>query len=364
MNQTVKNLYLILFLVLPVWAFADTESGSYLKIEKKKVLKKNYTVNADATLKIQNKYGSVDVISWSQNRVEIEVTITVSGSSESKVMSRLDRISVDFSGEPGYVSARTIVDKMSSGWFNFGSNVNFQIDYKVKMPVTNKAILNNDYGTITLNELKGKARIDCDYGKVIIGSLYHAENEISIDYTSNSSIDYINGGTIEADYSGLTVDKARNIELEADYTDMTFENIEKLEFECDYGKLRVEKSNVVTGNGDYLTMRFGMVFKKLDLESDYGSIRVKKIMKGFETVNINGDYTGINLGIDKSADFDFEVVTSYAGFSYDFDDARINFTKRIKKNTSGFYFGNVGAPGSGAKITIDSDYGTVKWTTF
>ena len=53
--------------------------------EKSKTIKKEFDVNSDALLRINNKYGNVETISWDQNRVEIEVTITVSGNNESKV---------------------------------------------------------------------------------------------------------------------------------------------------------------------------------------------------------------------------------------------------------------------------------------
>ncbi len=96
--------------------------------------------------------------------------------------------------------------------------MNYQINYKVKVPVTNSVDLSNDYGTITLNEIKGKAEINCDYGKILIG-VYHTENNnINIDYTSNSEIEFMNGGTINADYSKFRIEKAKSVELNADYT--------------------------------------------------------------------------------------------------------------------------------------------------
>lgn len=58
----------------------------------------------------------------------------------------------------------------------------------------------------------------CDYGKMIIGELYAFHNILNFDYTSNSSIEYIKGGTITADYSGFEIEKAGEIELNADYT--------------------------------------------------------------------------------------------------------------------------------------------------
>ncbi len=354
-----KKLLKILFLVclVPLVGLANTNpvKGKY---EKTKTINKEFTVNADALVKINNKYGNLDVVTWAENRVVIEVKITVNGNNEEKVNARLDRITVDFSSSKSEVTAKTVLQKSSSGWFNNNNNMNYEINYTVKMPVTNDANLINDYGTITLSELRGKANINCDYGKVIIGSLYHEDNKINMDYTSNSEIEYINSGTIRADYSSLNVEKAKSIELIADYTNTSFENIENLDFNCDYGKIEVNNGNVIVGNGDYLTMRFGTIHKKLKIVSDYGGIRINKLMKGFESVSIHTDYTQIKIGLESDISFKFTAKLSYAGF--DIDAENVNYYKKIVKSSSKYYEGYVNKENSSSLIEIESDYGSVK----
>jgi hypothetical protein len=342
--------------MLPLVGFANPNpiKGKY---DKSKTIKKEFTVNADALLKISNKYGNLDVITWNENRVVIEVKITVSGNSEEKVSSRLDKIDVKFESSRSEVYAKTVIEK-SSGWFSSNNNMSYQIDYKVKMPITNEANLTNDYGTISLNELKGKAKINCDYGKILIGSLFHEDNSINIDYTSNSVIEFMNTGTINADYSKIRVEKAKSIKLNADYTTTVIENIEDLNFSCDYGNIEVGNGNSINGNGDYLTMRFGKVYKKFILEADYGGLRINKLMKGFETVKINSDYTGIKIGLDDAINFNFKVNLSYGGLNLDTDN--VNYVKKVVKSSSKYYEGYVKSENSGSTVEISSDYGSVK----
>lgn len=358
MKNKITHIILSIFLIIPMLINANThpKKGKY---EKSKNIKKEYKVNADALVKINNRYGNVDVISWNENRVVIEVKITVDGNDEKKVIAKLDRIDVEFENSSREVSAKTIIEKSSSSWFKLSSsNVNFQINYKVKMPVTNDADLVNDYGSISLNELKGKAKINCDYGKILIGSLYHADNSINIDYTSNSNIEFMNSGSINADYSKLTIEKAKKIDLNADYTTTVFENIEDLSFNCDYGKIQVDNGNVIIGNGDYLTMRFGTIYKILKVDADYGGIRVDKLKKGFDSVEIDSDYTGIKIGLEPDISFNFIVKMSYGGFSYDEDNA--TFIKKVIKSSDKYYEGYVNDEHTNATINIDSEYGSVK----
>ena len=356
MNKRIQ-LLIVMFMVAPMLSMANPIKGKW-DYEKTKTIKKEFDVNADALLSIKNKYGNVDVISWDQNRVEIEVTITVSGNNESKVIDRLSKINVNFQNSRSAVSAKTDIDNGSKSWYNSKNKMNYQIDYKVKVPVTNSVDLNNDYGTISLNEIKGKAEINCDYGKILIGSLYHANNSINIDYTSDSEIELMNGGSINADYSKFRIEKAKKIELNADYTDSEFVEIEDLNFVCDYGKIVVDQANNIEGNGDYLTIRLGTIYKNLSIDADYGGIKVSKLMKGFESVRIHSDYAGIKIGMDNDIAFDFIGKSSYGGFDIEGDN--VTYLKKEVKSTSKYYEGFVKQQNSGAKIDISSEYGSVK----
>lgn len=355
-----KQLHILLAMamVIPMLCMANPDKKTW-DYEKTKKIKKEYNVNANALLRINNKYGNVDVISWDQNRIEIEVTITVKGDNESKVISRLEQIDVNFTNSPSEVSAKTVLGNSSNNWFKSNNNnMNYQIDYKIKMPVTNNANLTNDYGTISLNEIKGKADINCDYGKILIGSMFHADNSINIDYTNDSEIEFMNGGSINADYSKFSLAKAKKIDLNADYSDSVFENIEELNFSCDYGKVEVESGNIVEGSGDYLTMRFGTIYKKLNINADYGGVRVDKMMKGFDSIIINSDYAGIKIGLDDDVSFNFIAKLSYGGFNYEGEN--ITYLKKVVKSSSKYYEGFVNKENSGSTVEISSEYGSVK----
>ena len=356
-----KQLYkLILALLLIPIAMNANDPGKF-KHEKSKS-KKEFSVNADATLKVDNRYGNVDVISWNENRIVIEVKITVSGDNEEKVEKQLDMIEVEFEDNRSLVSAKTIIDKNKSSWsWNWGrkSNVNYEINYKIKVPITNNANLINDYGSISLNELKGDASINCDYGSIIIGDLYSNNNKINIDYTNNSSIGFMKGGSINADYSKFTIEEAGNVKLNADYTTSAFEKIHDLSYNCDYGSLTVQNAKSVVGNGDYLTVKLGSVSNSVKIDADYGSIRIENLMNGFKSVDISSSYTGIKIGIPENASFNFELQLSYAGFKR--DEGMFNLTKQIVKSSSKYYEGYANKPNSDSFIKINSDYGSVSF---
>ena len=205
--KTILFKIIAVLLIIPIFSFANDKRGKY---KKTKTISKEYKVNADALLKISNRYGNVDITSWNENRVVFEIEITVRGNNEDKVEDKLDGITVDFNSSQYEVNAKTIINKnKSNSWFSwFGSNnsnLNYKINYKVKMPISNDLNVFNDYGSIYLNELDGNASINCDYGKIVIGSLNNTDNKINTDYSRNSTIEYINGGKINADYFSVKI---------------------------------------------------------------------------------------------------------------------------------------------------------------
>tara|TARA_R110000796_G_scaffold35017_3_gene90217 strand:- start:202620 stop:203711 length:1092 start_codon:yes stop_codon:yes gene_type:complete len=359
-----KQLYkytAILLLIIPFSLFAN--DGKFNgKHTKEKTIKKEYNVNADALLKVSNSYGNLNITSWNENRVVIEVHIKVNGNNEEKVQKKLDEINVDFEASNSMVSARTIFDSNKSSWnWNWGNNnnVNMQIDYNIKVPVKNSVNLNNDYGSIILDRIDGHAKIACDYGRLEIGELHGRNNELSFDYTSKSTIGYINSGKISADYSGFTIEKAGDLQVSADYTNSTIIKMDNLSYSCDYGKIDVGELKNIDGNGDYINVKLGTVHGNVNITSDYGGIQINEMAQDAGNINIRTDYTGIKIGYNSNYHFNFEINTEYAGVSGK-DDFEINISR--EKSSEKYYKGYYGSSNSGNNVTISSDYGGISFS--
>lgn len=358
---------LILLLVFPAIVMATPNNhdknwkGKYTK-EKK--IKKEYDVNSDATLNIQNDYGNLELTTWNENRIVIEVIIKTNGDDEEKVQEKLNDITVDFSGTSNLVTARTRFskDNGSSNWWSSWTsggrnNVNKEVNYIVKLPATNNVDLDNDYGGISIDVLQGRAKIDCDYGKITIGELMAEDNYITFDYSSGCTFDYIKSAVIDADYSGYTIEEVENIKIDTDYTSGKIIKAKNVEYNSDYGGLEVMTVNNIKGDGDYFSLKLGDVYGNVQINADYGSIKVDTVKKGAGNIDLEGDYTGIKLGYDAAYEFTFDIDLSYAGFS---GTDGLEFTLQDKSSYSKRYAGYNGSKNAKNRVRISSDYGGVK----
>ncbi|MGB7784471.1 MAG: hypothetical protein WBL27_00070 [Salinimicrobium sp.] len=357
------TLYKLLFALLLVPAISFANNGYKGKYTEQKKIKKEFKVGPQDLLKIDNSYGNIDITTWNENRVVIEVLIETNGNDEDKVKDRLKEIDVDFRQTGGMVSAETLLEKNHNGgsWlsslFGSSSNVNIKINYRVKAPATNSVDLSNDYGSINLDKLDGNAKISCDYGRLLIGELNGDNNYLSFDYTDNSNIGYMKRGKISADYSEFTIDEAGTLELSADYTESNIQKVENIKFSCDYGSLKIDKLKNMRGTGDYLGVKLGNVYGSLDLRMDYGSLSVEKVMAGLKQMDVNTDYTSIKIGYDKEAPFRFEVSTEYGGIKGLGKGFTVN--KRIDSGSDNYYEGYYLSGNSGGTIKVESSYGSV-----
>jgi hypothetical protein len=353
-----KSIYKItlILLLFPLIAIANNDKKKH---EKNRVIKKEFSVNADAKISLNNRYGNLNIITWDKNRVEIEVTITVKGDEVDAVEDKLSSIRIAFNANASFVEAKTIIDnkKNSWSWWKKSENINYTINYVVKMPTTNSVNLDNEYGNIFLDKISGKATINCDYGKISIGELLANNNSINLDYCATSTINYMKSGDINIDYSKLNINTSEKLSVNADYSTIKLEETKSADFNSDYGSISVADADDISINSDYVSMRLGTVRKNLDIDTEYGSVTVKNLANGFENVIINGQYTGIRIGVEPNAVFNFELDLQYAGFKR--DDDKIELFKNISKTNKKQYEGKYGKGNTNSKLLIKSQFGGV-----
>ncbi len=347
-----KTFKTFLFLFLTTGLF----NGVAQKKEQKEI-HKEIEVKPGVLVEIENKFGDLNISSWEENRVVIDIVISVKGFNENKIEEKLEDITVYFDLKPDHIVAKTkIEDHWNFKLFN-NSRLSYKIDYTIKMPRSGEVDLQNDYGSIVLNALDGKATISCDYGKLLIGELNADNNFIAFDYTNNSSFEFIRGGTIHADFSGFEVEEAGKIDIKADYTSSEFKTIQELNYQNDYGKLIVDQINKISGNGDYLTLKVGTLFKELKLNNEFGVIRIERIMPSATAFEIESEFTGIQVGISQDWDFHHEIDIEFASLKSDLDLIHnINRLESMKKYYKGYY----GNENSKNTFKITSEFGSAK----
>lgn len=139
---------LILFILIPFLGFSNDDTF----ISKQKSIKKTYIVNSNAGIDIDNKYGNITVSTWDEDKIDLEITIKVTGGNENWVNEKLNSIDVDITALKSMVTAITKIG--NSSLKSKGSSNCFEINYVIKIPKNGTVKLNNKYGNIAKNKFR------------------------------------------------------------------------------------------------------------------------------------------------------------------------------------------------------------------
>ncbi|MFZ0598894.1 MAG: hypothetical protein WAM46_18050, partial [Flavobacterium sp.] len=281
---------LILLLLIPLLGFSNDDTF----VSKQKNIKKTYIVNSSAGIDIDNKYGNITVSTWDEDKIDLDITIKVSGGNEDWVNEKLNSIDINITALKSLVSAVTTIG--NSSLKSKGSGNSFEINYVIKIPKNGSVKLNNKYGNITTFNLESTTDIACKYGKIILGKLNGDSNRIEIGYSQNSSIDYIKSGNIEARYSGIKINEAGNLNLDANYTDVFLQEGQNIKCKGNYGTFKFQKINSLVGSSNYVTIAIAEISSNLNIDATYSKINVESLNEKSKNVNINTGYTNVSLG--------------------------------------------------------------------
>lgn len=359
MKQQIQYKIFLYLLLIPFISAGSTGINT-TKTSKEKTIKKSFNVSSNTTLKVDNSFGNVNIITWDENRVEFDITITVSGNNDDKVEERLEGIDIEFSSSSSMVSAITKIEKNKNSWWNWGKKMNLkmEIDYVIKMPMTNNVDLRNKFGSINLDKLKGSSKIRCDHGKITTKELLSNTNDISFNHTRDSYFEYIKDGEISTTHSSFTVAKTENLKLRAQHTRSVIEVAENVDYRCSHGSLKVDNVNLIEGNSSHLTTRIGTLFKNADLKTSHGSLKITRIGSKANSIEIESQFTGLSIGYDASFNFNFDLELQFGSLR---DSEGFNFINKEVDRHEKRYQGYYGSKDSGGMVKVSSEHGSVSF---
>lgn len=106
-----KSAYNKGLLLLPILLLSVTLTAQ----EVTKEFHEEYNAGSNSTLQLSNKYGDVVIDSWDQDKVVIDVKVTVEMPNRERAQELIQYINVDFAQNGDVISAKTVIDDR----FNF-----------------------------------------------------------------------------------------------------------------------------------------------------------------------------------------------------------------------------------------------------
>ncbi len=309
--------YKILLLLLCSLLSSTTLLADKYDVEKIKTIEKEFVVNSDALVHIDNKFGKVHIDTWDQNLVKVLIEISVLEKDEERATERINNIEVEIHESTSEVAFKTLIEENDKWYKNMNWNSGgdkhhkIQINYTIQMPHTANLKLSNKYGNAYVGNLEGTANISIKYGNLKAENLNGSEGVLELGY-SNADIEAFRNVVAEIKYSDVEITKSENMLLNCKYSDVEIEQVDFLDSEFKYGKLELESVISLEGEFKYSGVEIGELLNDLDLEISYGpNFQIDYIPAAFESIDIEANFTSVVLRFDEASSFELDAEASY-----------------------------------------------------
>lgn len=312
MKKHIKLLSSIsLFLSLAQPLFTQAANGEE-DVRKKKTINRSYNVTADDKLEIENQFGNVRVATWDQNQITVDIEIGVRASTEEKAKEIMDELDVKEVKSGRIISFKTKVGEIHN---NDGKrhgkeddDRSFYIDYVVRMPASNRLMVENSFGKTEIGDFKGLCTLTSKFGSLSTGKLDNVD-AIDVEFGKAYIAEVANGRVV----------------------------------------FKFNKES-----------RIGKVNGNVKINSEFSHNVMFNVADNIQDLNISESYSTVRMVVTKSLSAQIDVHTSFGSFH---NESEYNIRERRDNEDSGPHFDKdySGQAGDGkARIKIKSSFGTVR----
>ncbi|MFP4059824.1 MAG: hypothetical protein ACLFUC_05020 [Bacteroidales bacterium] len=340
---------LALLLTCEIHSQTFTESKH---VEKKFRLGKNTTVD------ITNKYGKVHVSTWEKDSVLFRIDLLVKSSSIEKLESTFESIDFDFSKTEYYVLAKTIIQSKTGGIISeivnlaesmFTQTNHITIDYHVTLPDDISLKIENKYGDIYIDDYKGNFTLTLSNGDLKAGNLT-GRSIIDLSF-GDGIITSIDKCKMSISYGDLSIRQVEDLQVNSKSSKITLETVEFINMDSKRDKYNMHNVGKIFGDTYFSDIMLFNINREISLDMKYGLLSVDEINKNFSLVNLNTEYTDVNIYLKPQSSYYLDVTH---GKEVNLRYPRVDNIqeKKISDDDKYLTYGNIGTPGAKAKIKI------------
>jgi len=280
---------------------------AFAQVRQERDYDKSFSVEENSKVEIVSKYGEVIVQTWDLDSVRFEVLVKAEGRNSSVVRKSMERVNIRFRKVGSIISAVTQVEN-GSGFFGnlmnevegvVGPNNKLQVDYQVWIPENVDLSVENKFGDVYLADLSGKVDLDVSHGD-IKGN--HIEQTMNLKHSfGKASFGNVKDGMLTLRGSEFIADEAGKLNFESASSEIIIEKIDRIQFNSRNDKIRLAEVSEITGEGSFTNLTTEYIGGSARLDFAYGDIYLSRINRDFNSIDITGKSTDINLVLDQAS---------------------------------------------------------------
>ncbi len=292
----------LLFAILSICFFV----GSANAITKHKKIEK--TFKAGENLKIDSKYGKIQIKHWDQQEIKFEVLISVEGSDDEKTKRMTDDINIDFTEGETQLSAETVfgdffsLKKLTNSLFNKGE---IKISYTVQLPSNVKLDIIQKDGDVFMDSHDGKLNLDLTNGNFTAENL---SGETSFTITGCTfKVQKLRDSKLNIANSKVTIEDANKLTGESRDSEFTIDVANNISMTSARDKFEIRELEFLYGSSNFSKFEISQLGGEIDYDLKFGHINVFNINNMFSFIKLDSKYADVGLSFMEGAQIDYEI---------------------------------------------------------
>jgi hypothetical protein len=348
------------------WSSQDEQTDDSMKA---KSFSKSFSIDKNDKLNLTNQFGSITIKTWAKNEIKVDADIKAYAGTDSEAQNLLDQTEISAGKDGDVVNFKTKFSQESGNWGNGSRNGKrwrreIKVNLTVYMPATTSLTASQKHGNITMDDFSGPTAIKVEFGNLIAGNLTNSNNYISVKY-GKTTLQEVNQATIKLEFGdGITLSEIGTLDLDAQYARVTIGTIKgNATIKQRFGNgLTIASLHALELDAQYVNVKLGQLKGGANIKVQFNKLAIEEIGVSCKNLDLNAQYTTVNLGFSPGYNADFEVATSHTGFNYGSnvtaklqgsdDDRRYSFSKN--------YTGQVGKGGT-ANVNVKSSFGAISF---
>ncbi len=263
--------------------------------------KETFGVTPESTLEIENKYGTILIVPWDKDSVQITADIYLEAKSYSKLKSLKNDVRISFSSSRNYIIARTIIGDEGSRVVSelralsntLGTGSVVEINYTVFMPQYMNLVLSNKYGDIYIDDINGDVDISLSNGVLKANSLT-GNNSVELIF-SKGAIRNLGNTSLTLSYADLELSHVSQLDLVGKSSELRIDTVGVMKIDSRRDGISLGEVEYLYGVSSFSDIKISTFIREADCNLKYGSFRIDNVRQEFSRINLDSDFTDILL---------------------------------------------------------------------
>ena len=292
-----------LFKLIPVLYFLLLLSVSARgqSFSKENKIVRSFVLTNDTEIEITNKYGDINLESWDNDSIRIEINYKVTSTKESKLDKTFNAINFDFNANQYYIIAKTVFEGKGSFWTDvsdiannmFAGGTYTSIDYTIYIPADKRINLTLKYGNVYMANYDGYFKLSLSNGDF---KAHNLDGEVELDITfGDATINKIEDGKVKISYGTFSLENSNKLSIIGQSAEFDLGVINNLVIDSKRDKVTIEEIGDISGVTYFSRLVIDDVVYKLDLSTKYGSVKLKEISSKVKKVQLSSYSTTVNM---------------------------------------------------------------------